>query len=116
MLHCSIVLLVGLGFRTAFRLNYSTTTAASLALKGVERSVMVVQRGFCKPRRVICVETGEIFESMTEAANHVGRSYSSIKQAIHHPCKCAGERHLVLVPAPTLKDITKEGRRKIMNE
>eukprot|EP00808_Paulinella_micropora_P018501 g10548.t1 len=39
---------------------------------------------------VICVETGEVFPSLSAAARHVGRDWTSIRQAIQHPCKAAG--------------------------
>eukprot|EP00808_Paulinella_micropora_P001184 g35695.t1 len=54
--------------------------------------------GASKP--VMNVETGEIFPSMRAAGSSVGRHWTSIRQAIDHPCKCAGF-HWAFAPEPT---------------
>eukprot|EP00808_Paulinella_micropora_P011776 g74039.t1 len=41
-------------------------------------------------RPVVCVQTGEVFPSITKAAYAVQRHPAAIFQAIQHPCKCAG--------------------------
>eukprot|EP00808_Paulinella_micropora_P028204 g30015.t1 len=54
--------------------------------------------GPAESRPVICVETGQIFNSMGEAARHVKRYRRSIKTAIEKPCTCAGFHWAYHVP------------------
>lgn len=50
----------------------------------------------CAPRignkgsPVLCIETGEIFDSAAEAARHVNRAKSGVVASIHLSHKCAG--------------------------
>lgn len=41
-------------------------------------------------RPILCVETGEIFASVTAASKALGVSESSIYQAVQKPCRCKG--------------------------
>ena len=45
---------------------------------------------YSKAKKVKCIETGEIFESRTDAAKKVNRSPGSISDAIKTGYKCAG--------------------------
>eukprot|EP00808_Paulinella_micropora_P031263 g35351.t1 len=42
------------------------------------------------PRAVVCISTGEWFPSIVEAARAIDRQEQSLRQAIKHPCRCAG--------------------------
>ena len=49
------------------------------------------ERPFAKPKRILCVESGEIFESMSAAARHVHVEQSNISRAARGRQKtCAG--------------------------
>lgn len=49
---------------------------------------------FREGKAVRCVETGKIFPSISDVANHFGISHSSIHQALHGRAKTAGGYHL----------------------
>jgi hypothetical protein len=47
-------------------------------------------------KTILCVETGEIYPSITAAAKSLGVSETSVNQAIRKGCRCKGQhyRHL----------------------
>eukprot|EP00808_Paulinella_micropora_P024178 g81989.t1 len=56
--------------------------------------------GSGRSRPVVCKETGEVFGSIKEAAISVGRSMSSIHNALSLSTKCAGFTWSYLEPLP----------------
>lgn len=46
-----------------------------------------------KPRRVICVDTGEIFNSILSASESINRSSSTLRQAIRENRPCGGFKY-----------------------
>lgn len=79
--------------------SQETKDKIRLALLGRKMAQSVVDKlvernkenpcGFCKPRKVVCVDTGEIFDSLTQAGESIGVSKTSIYKA------CKGERKTV---------------------
>jgi hypothetical protein len=43
-------------------------------------------------KRVVCVDTGEVYQSITEAANACGKHVSLVSAAIHRGGKSGGKR------------------------
>ena len=54
-----------------------------------------------KKHRVMCVETGQVFESMKEAAKAMGVGYTTITCAIYDPHRRAAGYHWVTAPDET---------------
>ena len=62
---------------------------ATAAAKGIKNSK------HCKP--VLCIDTGEVFSSVYDAAEHFGAAYTSISQACNGKLKKAAGRRFCFV-------------------
>lgn len=62
-------------------------------LENVRHSKMILKRGGRSPVPVLCVETGQAFSDIHEAARYVGRTPSNIKAAIDRVCQTSAGYH-----------------------
>lgn len=56
------------------------------------RMVLIQNAINASKKRIVCIDTGEVFESATFASFKIGRTYSAVAYAARHGSKCAGLR------------------------
>jgi hypothetical protein len=85
-------------------------------------------------KRIKCVETGQVFDSMRDAAIHIGRSFNTLSQAARGKIQTAGGYHWEYVndeeelpkppkpselrsrPRMTIYEVQEEARRRSKEE